>query len=126
MKKICAALFGVMALSGIAFAPHAAEAACRVGNCWGAVAYGPGGAWAWRVNYPSRASASYAVQRACRGRCGRVLTFQNSCGAYASGYGGHYGWGNAMNGPQARGIAMRECNMRGPGCRIRVWGCTTR
>ncbi|MCW5771156.1 MAG: DUF4189 domain-containing protein [Rhodospirillaceae bacterium] len=126
MKRIRIALLALSALVAMAAAPGAAQASCSIGNCWGAVAYGPGGAWAWRVNYPSRASASHAVQRACRGRCTRVLSFRNSCGAYATGYGGHYGWGNAGSGPAARMIALRECRMRGPGCSIRVWGCTSR
>ena len=45
MKKLTLALLGAAALAAVAVAPSAAYAACEVGNCWGAVAYGPGGAW---------------------------------------------------------------------------------
>ena len=53
MKKLSLALIGVSALLAVAAAPSAAYADCQVGNCWGAVAYGPGGAWAYAVNYPA-------------------------------------------------------------------------
>jgi hypothetical protein len=90
------------------------------------VAYGPGGAWAWRVNYPTRAAASHAVRVACSGRCTHILTFHNSCGAYAVGSYGQYGWGNAYSAAGARSRALAECQARGPGCVIRVSGCTAR
>jgi hypothetical protein len=125
MKKLRVAFIGLAALAGIAMAPASAYADCTVGDCWGAVAYGPGGAWAWRVNYPSRAIARRAVLAACRGRCTQVLTFHNTCGAYASGpYG--YGWGSHPNAQIAQGEALRQCNLRTHSCTLRVWGCTTR
>jgi|SoiMethySBSTD1v2_1073268.scaffolds.fasta_scaffold1132013_1 hypothetical protein len=128
MKKLSLALLGVSALAAIALAPSAAMADCQVGNCWGAVAYGPRGSWAYAVNYPARGIAERVAQNRCGGRCNHVLTFQNSCGAYASGPSarGYYGWGNAMSGPAAQARALQECNARGPYCEVRVWGCTTR
>ena len=128
MKKLSLALLGVSALLAIAAAPSAAYADCRIGNCWGAVAYGPRGAWAYAYNYPARQIAARVAQRNCRGGCNHVLTFQNSCGAYASGPGAysHYGWGNAMSLRGAQARAMRECNARGPYCRVRVSACTLR
>jgi hypothetical protein len=128
MKKLCLALFGALVLAALALAPGSAQAACQIGNCWGAVAFGPGGAWAYAVNYPTRGVAGRAAQRRCRGTCNHVLTFKNSCGAYASGPSAHrhYGWGNAMTRRRAEAIAMRECHQRGRYCRIRVWACTTR
>ncbi len=125
MKRMKLGLIGLAALAALAFAPAAAQAACSIGNCWGAVAYGPGGAWGYAVNYPTRGAASGQAQRECGGRCQRVLTFHNSCGAYAVGYNG-YGWGNAMSRGQAESLAMMECNRRSGGCSIRVWGCTSR
>jgi len=125
MKRSKFTLLGLLCLLGMAFLPAQAQANCRVGNCWGAVAYGPGGAWSYAVNYSTRGIASRAAQRRCGGRCTNVLTFHNSCGAYASGpYG--YGWGNAPSRYQAEMIALRQCQVRSPNCRIRVWGCTTR
>ena len=128
MKKLSLALLGVSALAAIALAPSAAMADCQIGNCWGAVAYGPRGSWAYAVNYPTRGVAERVAQNRCGGRCNHVLTFQNSCGAYASGPSArqYYGWGNAMSGPAAQARALQECNARGPYCEVRVWGCTTR
>lgn len=128
MKRLSLALLGVSALVALGLAPSAAQAACQIGNCWGAVAYGPGGAWGYAVNYATRGRAASLAQANCRGGCNHVLTFHNSCGAYASGPSAysHYGWGNASTRAAAEAIAIRECNLRGPYCRIRVWGCTTR
>jgi hypothetical protein len=125
MKKLRYALIGLAALAGLAMAPATARADCTIGDCWGAIAYSEGGAWAWRVNYPSREAARRAVMQACQGRCTHVLTFHNTCGAYASGPRG-YGWGSHTNSGVARAEAMRQCNMRSHGCVERVWGCTTR
>jgi serine/threonine-protein kinase len=105
--------------------PGDASAACRRGNCWGAVAFGPNGAWAYAVNYSTRGQAGSMALRKCQGRCTRYLTFRNSCGAYASGRGA-YGWGNAHTRRQAESRALLECRRRTSGCRVRVWGCTTR
>ena len=126
MKKLRVALIGLAALAGLAMAPAAAHADCTVGDCWGAVAYNEAGAWAWRVNYPSREAARLAVNRACGGRCTHVLTFHNTCGAYASAPNGAYGWGSHPDAGVARGEALRQCRMRSGGCSLRVWGCTTR
>ena len=125
MKKLKLAIFGAMALAGMALAPAAAQAACNVGNCWGAVAYGPGGAWAYAVNYSTRQAAGQAAQARCSGTCTNVLTFHNSCGAYATGSSG-YGWGNAMDRRGAEVRALQECSARSANCAVRVWGCTTR
>ncbi len=113
------------AIVALAAAPSVALADCETGNCWGAVAYGPDGAWAYAVNHASRAEASQAAQAECGGRCTRVLTFQNSCGAYATGDDA-YGWGNDMSRAGAEARALAECNARTSNCQVRVWGCTTR
>lgn len=125
MQRLRIALIGLAGLAGIVLAPAAARADCEVGNCWGAVAFGAGGAAAYAVNEPSRAAAARAAQRQCGGDCTRVLTFQNSCGAYATGAGG-YGWGNASTREAAEARALQECGGIASNCRIRVWGCTTR
>ncbi len=125
MKAFRLALIAASALAALSLAPGHALADCQVGNCWGAVAYGPGGAWAYAVNEPTRQAASAAAQARCGGRCQRVLTFQNSCGAYASGDDA-YGWGNAPSRQAAESRALQECSARTSNCSIRVWGCTTR
>jgi hypothetical protein len=115
MKRMRMGLIGLVALAATALAPQAALADCQIGNCWGAVAYGPGGAWAYAVNHPTRQAASQIAQGQCRGRCTRVLTFKNSCGAYATGANG-YGWGNAPTRAQAEGRALQECAARTQAC----------
>jgi hypothetical protein len=122
MTRFRQGLIGLMALAGAALAPRAALADCDVGNCWGAVAFGPGGVWTYSVNEPSRAAAQQSALGQCGGRCERVLTFQNSCGAYAASA-DSYGWGNASTREDAEERALQEC---GAGCTVRVWGCTTR
>jgi Domain of unknown function (DUF4189) len=102
----------------------AARADCQIGNCWGAVAFGPGGAWAYAVNHPTRELAQLEARNRCQA-CNRVLTFHNSCGAYASGPDG-YGWGNASSREGAEERAMYECKVRSSECVLRVWGCTSR
>ena len=125
MKGLRLGLIGLAALAGVALAPAAALADCQVGDCWGAVAFGPGGAWAYSVNEPSREAAQQSAEQQCGGRCTRVLTFHNSCGAYASGDDA-YGWGNASSREAAEGRALQECSARTGNCEVRVWGCTTR
>lgn len=107
--------------------PEQADAGqhCLAGDCWGAVAHGPNGAWAYAINYASRATAANAAEKRCRGRCTNVLTFHNSCGAYALGRGG-YGWGNGQSKETAQQKAMSECRARAEQCVISVWGCTAR
>lgn len=125
MNKLKLAFLGMLAFVGLALMPASARADCQIGDCWGAVAYGPGGAWAYAVDFPTRSLAARAAQARCRGTCTNVLSFHNSCGAYATGPSG-YGWGNAATRGQAEVLAMRQCNARTPNCGVRVWGCTTR
>lgn len=127
MKKIGKLFLTVMLFGVATFATsQSASAACNIGNCWGAVAMNPGsGAWAYSYNYPSRASARASALQRCGGRCTRVLTFHNSCGAYAVGYNG-WGWGSSRNRESAQSRALYECRRRTGGCRVRVWACTSR
>jgi hypothetical protein len=95
-------------------------------HLWGAVAYGPGGAWAYAYDYTSRAAAQQAALQKCGGRCERTLTFTNGCGAYVVASNGAYGWGTDYNKDPAIERAMQECRARGQGCQLRAWSCTTR
>jgi uncharacterized protein DUF4189 len=116
MRVRVAILAGAMMLAGAA--PAAAD-------MWGAVAYGPGGAWAYAYDFPTRGAAQRAALGRCNGRCQQVLTFVNSCGAYVVGQGA-YGWGNDDTREGAITRAMAECRVRTGGCQLRVWACTTR
>lgn len=127
--KPMTALRAFLALAALALGAGsaAAQGGCTRGDCWGAVAFGPGGAYSYAVNYPDRASASVAARSSgsCHGgRCNSVLTFHNSCGAVALGRTA-YGWGNQFTAAEAQARALQECAARTTGCVIRVWGCTT-
>lgn len=124
-----APLLGALALAALAIGTGSAQANCYRGNCWGAVAFGPQGA-SYAVNFPSREAAHQAALNSgscVGGRCARVLTFQNTCGAYAAAPNGGWGWGTDARGGQfAQQRAMYECQIRNQGCSVRAWGCTTR
>ncbi len=117
MRSILVVAMGLVI--GIAASPASAQ------SLWGAVAYGPNGAWAYAYDFPSRGAAQRAAMSKCGGRCTNTLTFADSCGAYAVGHNA-YGWGNSANREEAMTIAMRECRVRTTGCSVRVWSCTTR
>jgi hypothetical protein len=119
------ALFGLALIAGLATMASPASASCRVGNCWGAVAYGPNDAWAWEANFSDDETAKQMALAKCNGRCTHVLTFRNTCGAYVSGPGGH-GWGTSTDKNAAVGRAMMECQKVASRCTLRVWACTTR
>jgi serine/threonine-protein kinase len=128
MKLLRPLTAAFLAIGALSFGAGAAQANCVRGNCWGAVAYGPGGVYSYAVNYPDRASASVAARSSgsCYGgRCNSVLTFHNSCGAIAVGDRGGWGWGNQFTAAATQQRALQECAARTTGCRIRVWGCTT-
>jgi hypothetical protein len=114
--------FTLLAALTAASAPALAD--CSTGDCWGAVAYGASDAWAWSVNHRSRGIAERAALSRCGGRCGRVLTFHNTCGAYVVGPSG-YGWATSRNRDTAVGAATRQCNGVSRNCQLRVWACTS-
>ena len=120
-------VFGLMALMiGVAAIGVSSSYAQSGQKRWGAVAYGRNGAWAYSVNHWSREGAKRAALRRCRGRCERTLSFYNTCGAYAVGYDGSYGWATRRTRAAAQVVAMRQCRRRTSGCRVRVWACTAR
>lgn len=119
------ALFGLTLIAGLAAMSSPAMARCTVGDCWGGVAYGPNDAWAWEANFNDELTAKQMALAKCNNRCTHVLTFRNTCGAYASGPGGH-GWGTSRNKNTAVGEAMMECQKVARNCTLRVWACTSR
>lgn len=128
MKRLLAII--LLAMSITPAATTAAQARCFVPNCWAAIAINPNGrAWAYVYNYPSANAARRGALARCRGRCSRVNTFRNSCGAYAVANNGGWGWSaNYRNRRAAQSRALYECRRHNPGqgCRIRVWACTSR
>jgi hypothetical protein len=111
-----AALF-IFAAGGIAAPPAAAE--------WGAVARGPGGAFGWAVDFPTRRAALDAAARSCAGRCVEGLSFNRGCGAIAHGAGGRGGWGTGPTRVEAENNALDACQEQTSGCRITVWACNS-
>ncbi len=124
MTRLRLVAVGLSAVMGFALMSGSARAECTIGDCWGAVAFGSGGAWGYAVNHPSRSAAGEAASEECGSGC-RVLTFHNSCAAYAAGSGG-YGWGNASTREEAEETAMEQCRSLGGGCAVKVYGCTSR
>jgi hypothetical protein len=117
-------VFASIVLASLAAAP-VALADCKRGDCWGAIAYGPGNFWAKALNHRSRDDASSVARAECKGRCSKTLTFHNECGAYATGSSG-MGWGASSSEDAAIGKAIKECNSVTGNCKLRISGCTTR
>jgi len=115
-------LFGLAAIAGLAFMSSPASAKCTLGDCWGAVAYGPGIS-AYEINLNDKETAKELAMAKCKEKCTQVLTFHNTCGAYVAGNGGH-GWGTSRNKDTAVGAAMMECQKVAKNCELRVWACT--
>lgn len=126
MKGSCSslALTAIVALFIFSTMSSSAMADCVSGRCWGAVAYGPNGISTWVVNHSTQSSAKHRALAKCP-RCTRVLSFQNTCGAYVTGNGGH-GWATSRDRPQAVGSAMLQCSKIATNCTLRVWACTSR
>jgi hypothetical protein len=122
LMKIMFAM-SIAVLASLAAAP-AALADCQRGDCWGAVAYGPG-VWAKALNHRSKDDAMSVAHAECNGRCTNTLWFHNECGAYATGISG-MGWGASPNEDTAIGKAINECNSVTRTCTVRTSGCTLR
>jgi hypothetical protein len=85
-----------------------------------------GSGWGWSKGMASRAAAQRAALAQCGGRCHIVLTFWNTCGAFAAEQApgsGINGWGTGSTTGPAQARAMAECTRRGGSCQARVWAC---
>lgn len=120
----------LLALAAVPAAATAARADCNRPYCWGAIAINTNsGAWAWVVNHPTATTARQIALARCNGNCNRVLTFRNSCAAYALAANGGWGWSQGYaDRAGAENRAMFECSRYNPGqgCQVRVWACTSR
>ena len=97
---------------------------CGYDYCWGAVAFGPGGAYGWAHSHWSETDAYNAAQDGCSWNCTEVKTFYNTCGAMAVGVNDGWGWGYSPTRAGAENIAMGYCNQYDYGCSVRVWACS--
>ncbi len=121
----------LLAFSFLSVAAPAAHAQCYAPYCWGAIAINTHtGQWGWSVNHGTQGEARAAANARCGYRCNRVLSFRNTCGAYATPatLSGGYGWATRYNRYAAEAEALRQCRLYNPGqgCRVRVWACTSR
>ena len=66
---------------------------CGWDYCWGAVGFGPGGAYGYAYSHYSETDAYNAAQDGCGWNCTEVKTFYNTCGAMAVGVNDGWGWG---------------------------------
>lgn len=120
-RLICLGALSALCLS--AGAP-AQAGQCGYEKCWGAVGFGPGGAWGYVYGKKSRQAATGAVQKNCGGNCTQIKAFYNTCGAIAAGKKNGWGWGHAPTRAKAESIAMGYCKQYDSGCRIRAWACS--
>jgi hypothetical protein len=123
-KRILCAL---ALLAGLALFASPASAKCTIGDCWGAVAFGPGVS-EWVVDTNNAEDAKALAMAKCS-KCNEVLTFHNTCGAFVSGSpkvpgGKNTGWGTSRDKDKAVGEAMLQCQTVARNCELRVWACT--
>ena len=114
---------GVISALALAAGP-AAAGQCGYQYCWGAVGFGPGGAYGWAHSYASQQEAYNRVYQECGGNCTQIKTFYNTCGAMAVGANNGWGWGHSPSRAGAENSAMGYCNQYDYGCSVRVWACS--
>ena len=112
----------------LAAAVVALFAATDAAEAFGALAIdnNRGSGWGWSKGHRSREGAQRAALAQCGGSCRIVLTFWNTCGAFAADQTpgstiNGWGLGPASNAAKARAIS--ECSNRGGNCQARVWAC---
>lgn len=121
MKRYLTLVFAVLLLS-TGLSAHAKD-------MYGALAFSEDdGAWGWSADYATKAKANRVAMDKCQENgesCKVVLTFWNTCAAFANGDGGH-GWAYDNNIAKAKKRAIKECNKYASDCEVKVWACTTR
>jgi len=106
-------------------APAAHAGSCGYDYCWGAVGFGPNGAWGYSYGQFSEDEAVNVAQDGCGWNCTVVKTFYNTCGAIAVADNGGWGWGWAPSRSDAESTAIAYCVENGRNCRVRAWACST-
>lgn len=86
-----------------------------------------GPAFGYSFDQDSAEAARELALSNCGTDCTVVVTFENTCAAYAADQekeAGAYGWGYGPTRGKAEWFAMKFCNEFGGGdCLIRVWAC---
>jgi Domain of unknown function (DUF4189) len=78
------------------------------------------------VNKPSKDAATHDAILACGTDCEIVMTFQNSCAAYAADHKANstvFGYGQAADKDTAGERALDQCQERGGSCTVMASGC---
>jgi len=113
-------LFAAASIAALVAAPSLAHA-------WGALSVSEDGEhYGYSYDYDSEAAAKKRARSECGG-CDWVVTFRNTCAAYAQAESGHWGWSKGETRQAAEKGARRQC--RGAGgnsCEVLVWGCDTK
>jgi Domain of unknown function (DUF4189) len=118
---LTAIIFGLLILIPV---DQAQARHCGYQRCWGAVGFGPGGAYGFSHSYGSQHQARRQAARACRGDCTVIKTFYNTCGAIAAGQDGGWGWGYAPSRRRASRLALQYCRQNSYNCNVRAWACS--
>ncbi len=94
---------------------------------YGALAYShDNGSYGYSYDFSTQWAADERARQECGYGCKIVVQFHDACAAYATGHGTNYGWAVESTSQTAKDRALYECSIRGGGCAVRVWGCTTR
>ena len=89
----------------------------------GALATAEDGRFGWSHDYRTQFEADRKALQECGRRCSILFQFRDTCAAYATGYGGAYGWERHDNERYAREIALERCLQHARDCRVRVSTC---
>jgi hypothetical protein len=86
-----------------------------------------GPSYGYSYNYPNVADARARALKECGGNCTVVLTYENTCAAFAADQSrpnGATGWAWAPTKEQAQSSALDYCKKYGgTSCLVRVWAC---
>mgnify|MGYP001818971168 CR=1 FL=1 len=104
----------------VALVPLPAQAA---NGSWGAVALGVNST-GYAFGFASKIEARHAALSTCGPKCALVFTFDNSCGAIASGDNGGWGYGVGMSQDAAGETAIAYCLKQTTNCSVRESACS--
>jgi hypothetical protein len=125
-KRTALVVAAVLVIGLLAVIVVAAPLIRAQGDYWGALAYSyENGAYGFAYDYSTQDRAINAAVDKCASRgCKAVVWFHNSCGAFAKGRAGSYGWGIGDDRAEAESKALAECRKRGEGCKNIEWACS--
>src|SRR5258706_15874379 len=89
----------------------------------GALATAEDGRFGWSHDYRTQFEADRKAVQECGRRCTILFQFRDTCAAYATGYGGAFGWERSDDERYAREIALERCRQHTRDCRVRVSTC---